>query len=192
MSNDGLLLRKEVRSLACRLAKDPNNNSLRSTFCNCRREFNKFKNKLKKDFFNSIIQQIEDVKPQNSKEFWNLISKYKRKESNIYPIISLNEWEKHYQSLLTTDNNEKCEIKPKDTHAELCNLDVPFTCKEIKNGIKGLKGGKSGGPDLILNEFIKVGLNTLALTLTKLFSKILNQNMEYLPTDIYLQIRGPH
>ena len=72
------------------------------------------------------------------------------------------------------------------------NRDVPFTCKEIKNGIKGLKGGKSGGPDLILNEFIKVGLNTLALTLTKLFNKILNQNMEYLPTDIYLQIRGPH
>ena len=119
MSNDGLLLRKEVRSLACRHAKDPNNNSLRLTFCNCRKEFNKFKNKLKKDLFNSIIQQIEDVKPQNSKEFWNLISKYKKKESNIYPIISLNEWEKHYQSLLTTDNNEKCEIKPKDIHAEL-------------------------------------------------------------------------
>ena len=43
-----------------------------------------------------------------------------------------------------------------------------------KNGIKGLKGGKSGGPDLILNEFIKVGSNTLALTMIKLFNKILN------------------
>lgn len=69
MSNDGLLLRKEVRSLTCRLAKDPNNNSLRLTFCNCGREINKFKNKLKKDLFDSIIQQIEDVNPQNSKEF---------------------------------------------------------------------------------------------------------------------------
>ena len=69
MSNDGLLLRKEVRSLACRLVKDPNNNSLRLTFCNCRREFNKFKNKLKKDFFNSIIQQIEDVNPKTVKNF---------------------------------------------------------------------------------------------------------------------------
>jgi hypothetical protein len=63
MSNDGLMLRKELRSLACRLAKNPNNNPLRLTFCNCRREFNKLRNKLKKDFFNSIIQQIEEVNP---------------------------------------------------------------------------------------------------------------------------------
>ena len=62
MSNDGLMLRKKLRSLACRLTKDPNNKPLRLTFCNCRREFNKLRNKLKKDFFNSIIQQIEEVK----------------------------------------------------------------------------------------------------------------------------------
>jgi hypothetical protein len=70
------MLRKELRSLACRLAKDPNNNPLRLTFCNCRREFNKLRNKLKKDFFNSIIQQIEEVNPSSSKEFWNQINKY--------------------------------------------------------------------------------------------------------------------
>jgi len=45
MSNNCLLLRKEVRSLGNRLAKEPNSNALRLTFCNCRREFNKLKNK---------------------------------------------------------------------------------------------------------------------------------------------------
>ena len=50
----------------------------------------------------------------------------------------------------------------------------PFTCKEIKDGIKMLKKRKSGGPDLIVNEFLKAGSNTLALLLTKLFNKILN------------------
>jgi len=37
-----------------------------------------------------------------------------------------------------------------------------------------LKKRKSGGPDLIVNEFLKTGSNTLALLLTKLFNKILN------------------
>jgi hypothetical protein len=50
----------------------------------------------------------------------------------------------------------------------------PLHVKEIKGGITRLKAGKTGGPDLILNEFIKEGSNTLVLTLTKLFNKILN------------------
>jgi hypothetical protein len=37
-----------------------------------------------------------------------------------------------------------------------------------------LKKRKSGGPDLIVNEFLKAGSNTLALLLTKLFNEILN------------------
>ena len=37
-----------------------------------------------------------------------------------------------------------------------------------------LKKGKSGGPDLIVNEFLKAGSNTLALLLTKPFNNILN------------------
>jgi hypothetical protein len=40
----------------------------------------------------------------------------------------------------------------------------PLHVKEIKGGITRLKAGKTGGPDLILNEFIKEGSNTLVLT----------------------------
>ncbi|CAC5361856.1 unnamed protein product [Mytilus coruscus] len=70
MSNNCLLLRKEVRSLGNRLAKAPNNNALRLTYCSCKREYNKLKNKLKKDFFQSLIKQINDINPKNTKEFW--------------------------------------------------------------------------------------------------------------------------
>ena len=56
----------------------------------------------------------------------------------------------------------------------ILNTTIPFTCKEIKVGIKRLKNGKSAGLDLILNEFIKAGSNILITTLTKLFNKILN------------------
>jgi hypothetical protein len=51
-------------------------------------------------------------------------------------------------------------------------LNIPFTCKEIKDGLKTLKRGKSGCPDLILNEFLKSSSNVMSLVLTKLFHKI--------------------
>ena len=76
--------------------------------------------------------------------------------------------------MLTTDKIDECQMKSENSSPEICNLDVSFTCKEIKDGVKRLKAGKTRGPDLILNEFIKDGSNTLVLTLTKLFNKILN------------------
>jgi hypothetical protein len=51
-------------------------------------------------------------------------------------------------------------------------LKPSFTCKEIKDGLKTLKRGKSGCPDLILNEFLKSSSNVMSLVLTKLFNKI--------------------
>ena len=51
-------------------------------------------------------------------------------------------------------------------------MNIPFTCKEIKDGLKTLKRGKSGCPDLILNEFFKSSSNVMSLVLTKLFNKI--------------------
>jgi hypothetical protein len=65
----------------------------------------------------------------------------------------------------------KYEILDKDTIP--CPLDFPFTCAEIKKGIRKLKNGKKEGSDLILNEFIKTGSQTMTLTLVKLFNKIL-------------------
>ena len=50
-------------------------------------------------------------------------------------------------------------------------LDFPFTCSEIKKGIHKLKNGKKEGPDLIINEFIRTGNQTMTLTLVTLFNK---------------------
>ena len=46
-----------------------------------------------------------------------------------------------------------------------CPLDFPFTCSEIKKGIRKIKkkNGKKEGPDLILNEFTKTGSQTMTL-----------------------------
>lgn len=146
MSNDGLLLRKELRSLANRLAKDPKNNALRLTFCNCRREYNKLRNKLKKDFFNSIIKDIDEINPKNTKDFWKSINKYKKKENVADPIIPIKSWEDHYKNLLISEeNNSECKITLDQLTPDQDILNIPFSCKEIKDGINKLKKGKAGG-----------------------------------------------
>jgi hypothetical protein len=64
-------------------------------------------------------------------------------------------------SLLNGDSStySSYEILDKDTIP--CPLDFPFTCSEIKKGIRKLKNGKKEGSDLILNEFIKTGSQTM-------------------------------
>ena len=51
-------------------------------------------------------------------------------------------------------------------------LDAEISVSEIRKGVKSVKNGKSCGPDLFLNEFIKYGINTLIGYLHVLFNKI--------------------
>ena len=83
----------------------------------------------------------------------------------------MKDWQNHYKSLFINDNSDNLNsdiLENMDNDAS--PLNIPFTCKETKNGIKTLKRGKNGGPDLILNEFPKSSSNVL----TKLFNKILD------------------
>ena len=86
----------------------------------------------------------------------------------------MHEWIDHYKSLLN-DNKDSfnSNLNEGDLPSTPCPLDFPFTCAEVKLGIRKLKNGKKERPDLIQNEFIKAGTQTLSLTLVKLFNKIL-------------------
>ena len=79
----------------------------------------------------------------------------------------------HYQNLLCSKGNNSYEHAVESDIQNLTPLDYPFTCREVKLGIKNLKSGKSPGQDLILNEFIKSSSSTLLTISTKLFNKIL-------------------
>ena len=85
----------------------------------------------------------------------------------------MDDWVKHFSKLLTSEEKNPFEHNLGDID-ELSPLDFPFSCKEVRLGIKNLRNGKSCGPDLVLNEFIKTSSNLLLPTLVKLFNKILN------------------
>lgn len=75
MSNDCLLLRREVRSLGKKLQKDPTNLWTRHTYTNCVREYNKLKKSLKKQFYHTFIDEINHIDPKNSKKYWQSLKK---------------------------------------------------------------------------------------------------------------------
>ena len=93
-----------------RLTKEPNNNALRLTLCNCRREFNKLKNKLKIWFFESLIQQINDLDPKNTKDFWNNINEYKKKNNTCDSGISLKQLQNDCEKLLVNEEDDDSKI----------------------------------------------------------------------------------
>ena len=51
-------------------------------------------------------------------------------------------------------------------------LNLPITLSEIKEAVRQLKLGRSGGPDLFLNEFLYYGNDALFNTLHIMFNNI--------------------
>ena len=51
-------------------------------------------------------------------------------------------------------------------------LNVPLSEKEIRKATHRLKSGKSGGPDNVLNEFFRYGMDALMLYPSKLFDTV--------------------
>ncbi|VDI83517.1 Hypothetical predicted protein [Mytilus galloprovincialis] len=139
MSNDCLLLRKEVRSLGKRLQKDKNNANLRQTYSNCVKHYNKQKKSLKAEFYRTFISKLNSLEHKDSKSFWKSINDLKNNHQQAPSPLSKQEWVEHYKSLLNSDSelNFPDDLETsKDNH---CSLDYPFTCNEVKKGITRLK-----------------------------------------------------
>jgi hypothetical protein len=113
---------------------------------------------LKRDYFKIFLEQVNELNPKNTKEFWNSINNLKKRETPQESPISMIDchWQNHFKSLFINDNSDNLNSDIlENVDNDTSPLNIPFTCKEIKDGLKTLKRGKSGCPDLILNEFLK-------------------------------------
>eukprot|EP00794_Sanderia_malayensis_P001293 gene1293-1428_t len=122
--------------------------------------------------------------------FWNMISKIKTEDNATDPIdgslVGLPQKAKKYidyfTNLYSSPNNSTSEaasvfksfLKDKYRDKDIMKyLNSPFQLEEVKNGINKLKSGKAPGIDNVINEFLKVGANTLVKSITKLFNHLL-------------------
>lgn len=130
MTNECLLLRKEVKSLSIKLHREPNKCALRQTFSSCRKEYNRMRKKLRANYFYSLTAKVNSLNPKHSKSFWNAVKESRSQEKNMTTPISIDEWVNHCKSLLQM-NGETFD-KFAETETQFHNetpLDFPFTCK---------------------------------------------------------------
>ena len=132
------------------------------------------KKHLRHQFFSSFIDEINNIAPRDSKQFWQSLKEIKKRQTVSSNSISESEWVEYYKSLLDNNSSDLTRAEPTLGTAQTPSpLDFLFNCSEIKKGIKRLNNGKKEGTDLILNELIKTGNSTLILILVKLFNKIM-------------------
>ena len=117
------------------------------------------KNK-KKEFLQSILNQLNNLEENNPKQYWKLVSELKELESSgscESKCLSAQEWIDHFSHLLYNNNMESCSelesfIGNMSATNTFSNLDYRITQKEIKSCILKLKPGKAVGMDRILAE----------------------------------------
>ena len=174
LSNDLRLIRKEVRNLGRKVRDNPKNCFLLHSFSCAKSKFNRLRKKLKHEYYINMADKIDNLNCQNSNELWKILKESKTKVSSNTSSPPMGDFVNHYKSLLCSKKDNSMFLTAENEEIErLTPLDYPFTCTEVKLGIKNLKNGKSAGPDLLLNEFIKATSDILLMTLTKLFNKIL-------------------
>ena len=69
--------------------------------------YNRLKNKLKRDYFKMFLEQVNELNPKNTKEYWNSINNFKKWETPQESPISMKDWPKdHFKFLFINDNSD--------------------------------------------------------------------------------------
>ena len=89
--------------------------------------------------------------------------------------ISFDSWFEHFKSLLQIPQQDNLEDFQYEEPPKKDIFDAPISEEEVKNNIKHIRSGKSGGPDGILIEMLKTTILMICPILTKLFNKIMDQ-----------------
>ena len=119
-------------------------------------------------------------KSQNAKEYWKLLNQAANLKTKC--SIDAKRFSEYFKAI--SDPNDRFYQPDEDilyfneryAQGELQvmfeELNLPISIGEIKKGISQLRNGASAGPDLLLNEFLKNGTNSLLTYLHCLFNKM--------------------
>ena len=176
-------LRNIVKNYEKLVNKFPFNASYRQCFYSFRARYRrkcKYEEKLHRQ---TIFTEINKSMNKNPKTFWNLINKLSHShicENNAIPhnefinhFKKLSSEEKDSQSFHKKINNEFNDLKKQlETNDTLNEFNDKISPEEIINTIKSLKNGKSTAADMISNEMLKYGKETLVKPLQKIFNNV--------------------
>ncbi|MCG8044774.1 MAG: reverse transcriptase domain-containing protein, partial [Candidatus Thiodiazotropha endolucinida] len=152
----------------------------REAMVQARAEYKRVLRQSRYEHRKSKTQKLEKARFENAKDYWKLL---KNLCTNNSPKKLTSQ---HFAEYFKAINNPDSRFFQADDDILFYNeryvkgelqimfqeLDTEISVSEIIKGVKSLKNGKSSGPDLFLNEFIKYGINNLIEYLYVLFNKI--------------------
>lgn len=120
-----------------------------------------------------MAKEINELRSNNSKEYWKLLNNHKNKVQPDIPIDKLFDFFKNLNAAPEgkRDNNLPT-LNPNDVNRLNDNLNRRFSRDEIYRCIKKLKNDKAYGDDLIINEYIKSTVDKFIELYEKLFNLI--------------------
>ena len=182
-NNQLVPIKREYKKVKRQYNNDKNNVNKRMLFIIQRRKYKKMQYLLHKYKKEDKLLKLAEMEKSDPKLFWKSIKKIinpKTPEQNI----GSNHWVTYFKSLLNVNNNSTSNqfltyVTTSLPTIENCSngpgpLDDIISDTELEKAIKGLKNGKSCGPDMISNEMLKYGGQGLKEAVRHLFNLILD------------------
>ena len=175
---------KRLKLVSKLLSQSPKNSYLRGRLVTTRKEYKKLIRQKKKEWKNHIINELENMKTQNSKEYWKIINELQGK-TKMSNISNPEKFERFFKKLYSEEIQNKGTFHEniEDTIKKYFEdeniegkrneiLDAEITVEELKKHIEKLKNNKSTGPDGIPSEMIKCSPDILINLILKVINKI--------------------
>ena len=152
-----------------------------------RSAYKKLLRKKRYQYDKNQTQKLEEARFKNAKEYWKLLKGLcPRKSSNL----NVSHFENYFKAVNNPDSvffqpdEDAIDFNERYLDGELQiifdELNDEISRAEIFKACKELSVGKSGGPDFVLNEFFKYGINEMANYLHRLFNVIFEKG--YFPS----------
>ena len=143
-----------------------------------RKDLRKYRSIVTQEIIDSTKSVKKLKKELNDGKYWMLGTK-NAKGKMIYKRDKILEeatafYSDLYTSKRTTSNEDWCDYHHKYSEEETV---APIITSEVRSAIEELKTGKTPGEDGILNEMLKQGADQLTNPLTKLFNRIINEEI---------------
>ena len=157
---------------------------LRKKMVKARFKYSSCARKCRYDHDRHITLRLQQTEKSNIREFWKILQPKNKNRSENACSLTLNDFGKYFKTLghpddvvyIADDDVYEYLRSYNDGNVEVLyeELNYSITTEETINAIKGLKYGKSAGPDMLINEFYINACGALTDKLTLLFNIVLN------------------
>jgi len=154
------------------------NDEQRQAYKQIRNEVNAKIKQIKKDHWTAFTKDMERDLYGTQKRVWKMLRRRKQNVNEYIRIkeVTLDQWQKHFDTLYNNDSEEEMEQS-----AEEVDIKLFIDENKIDMAIKKLKNRKAPGETGISNELVKYGGSKLQEEIKKLFIKI--QKEQKIPDD---------